>query len=133
MDPALEHGKELVHRLCGFARPLRYRFHTRKHVLYAVVELRDQKGLVILGMSAFGNIDVDAKLSIDTTKVIVRDAGSCFDPAHCATGSNNSEVIDELRAPFSVCLAALGEHARLVLWMDTRAPFGCGHLKRALR
>src|SRR6476469_9101692 len=98
-----------------------------------MVELSDQKRLVILGLSAFGHIDVDAKLTMNTTKVIVCDAGSCFDQAHLATGPDNSEVIDEFRASFSVCLAALGEDPQSVLWVDTRAPIGACHLHRALR
>src|SRR5262249_4082273 len=53
--------KEFLPRPAALTRVLCNRRDTRQHVLHAMIELRNEKDLVILGTLAFGHIDAHTR------------------------------------------------------------------------
>src|SRR5262245_20467768 len=62
-NATVEGLKEIFPRRVALARVLCNRGDARQHVLHAMIELRNQKGLVIRGALAFGHIDAHTRES----------------------------------------------------------------------
>src|SRR6476660_2777622 len=129
-DAPVEHLQELLCRLGALLRLLRDSGDAREHVLHAMVELCNQERLVVIGLAAFGDVDVDSDHARRLPTVIVSYASSCFDPPYLPIGPDDAKLTDKLRPPVLECVAALGCQSLQIIWMYTSAPilagdFGC--------
>ena len=133
IDTALEHGDEVVHRFGCVASSMRDGGNARQSILHAMIELGDQEGLVVLGLSAFGGIDVDADHATGAPGIVIANAGSGFDPPHLAAWSDNAKLVNTLGLTFFESAAAVGIDPDHIIRMHTCMPVVGGDLGRALR
>ena len=66
----------------------------------AMVELGDQKILVVLSFSAFGHINVNPRHALGATGMVVCNEASRFNPPDLSAGPDKAKFIDDLASPF---------------------------------
>src|SRR5262249_17198209 len=122
LDPVIEHMDEFIRRPAAFPRPFCYRGYAREHVFYAVVQLGDQKALVVLRFSPFGHVYLDTSQSLRTTRIVIGNGASRLNPPDLTARPNNAKLADELGSPFLERTNVFATEALHIATMDARVP-----------
>jgi hypothetical protein len=132
VDATREHVEKLIGRPATLPGALRDRGDACEHILYAMVELGDQQGLVLLGFSAFGYINVNTRHALGATGMVVGNEASCFNPPGLTTGPDKAKLTGEFASPFLERSNMLVAQPLHIVPMHARQPLlGC-YLHHAL-
>src|SRR5262245_48264155 len=98
-----------------------------------MIQFGDQKALMVLSLSALGNVDIDADHATSAPLPIIANKGSCFDPPRFAVRSDNAELTDEFGLPLFESVPTFSVQPRQVVWMYKRPPLVARDFGDALR
>src|SRR5262245_61514072 len=132
VDAPIQHREELVGRFGRLSGTLGNRGHTRKDILHTMVEFGNQQVLVVLGLSTFRHVDVDARHTFGATGLVIINEASRFDPPDFTSRQHNAEFIDEFMSPLLEGMDMFGAQTLPIVPMHPREPLLAGQFYRVM-